>query len=144
MSLPEKMIKTYRGDRRSREKIAAVQRKRLVSLVKYARENSPFYRELYAGLGDDFSLADLPPVSKPELMARFDDVLTDRGIRVPEDVLVASGDDTPWCSKFGYRITTLSTMSEEIAARAFEILNAGGIHHEKIIPDLIERDSSHR
>ena len=66
------------------------------------------------------------------------------GIRVPEDVLVASGDDTAWCSKFGYRITTLSPMSEEIAARAFEILNAGGIHHEKIIPELIERDSSHR
>ncbi len=80
MGLLEKMIKTYRGDRWSGEKRAAVQRKRLVSLVKYARENSPFYRERYAGIGADFSLSDLPPVSKTELMARFDDVLTDRGI----------------------------------------------------------------
>ena len=80
MGLLDKMIKTYRGDQRSREKIAAVQRKRLLSLVKYARDNSPFYRNLYAEIGDDFSLTDLPPVSKPELMAHFDDVLTDRRI----------------------------------------------------------------
>ncbi|MBR5680781.1 MAG: phenylacetate--CoA ligase family protein, partial [Clostridia bacterium] len=80
MGLLGKMIKTYRGDRRPREKIAAVQKKRLLSLVRTAKEHSPFYRKLYAGIGDDFSLADLPPVSKPELMAHFDDVLTDRGV----------------------------------------------------------------
>jgi hypothetical protein len=80
MGLLDKMIKTHGGDRRSREKIAAVQRKRLLSLVKYARDNSPFYRNLYAGIGYDFSLTDLPPVNKPELMAHFDDVLTDRRI----------------------------------------------------------------
>lgn len=57
-----------------------MQRKRLLALVKYAREKSPFYRNLYAGIGDDFSLTDFPPVSKPELMAHFDDVLTDRSI----------------------------------------------------------------
>ena len=80
MGLIDKMIKTYGGDQWSREKIAAVQRKRLLALVKYAREKSPFYRNLYAGIGEDFSLTDLPPVSKPELMAHFDDVLTDRSI----------------------------------------------------------------
>ena len=80
MGLLDKMIKTYGGDQWSREKIAAVQRKRLLALVKYAREKSPFYRNLYAGIGEDFSLTDLPPVSKPELMAHFDDVLTDRSI----------------------------------------------------------------
>ena len=80
MGLLEKMIRTYGGDRRPREKTAAVQKKRLASLVKYAGENSPFYRELYAGIGEDFSLTDLPPVSKPELMAHFDEVLTDRGV----------------------------------------------------------------
>ena len=83
LGLIGKMIKTYGGDRRPREKIAAVQKKRLASLVKFARENSPFYRDLYAGIGDDFSLADLPPVSKPELMAHFDDVLTDRRVAMP-------------------------------------------------------------
>ena len=80
MSLLDKMIKTYRGDRLSREKIEAVQRKRLGLLVRFARERSPFYQKLYADIGNDFSLTDLPPVGKPELMAHFDDVLTDRSI----------------------------------------------------------------
>lgn len=31
-------------------------------------------------MGDDYSLTDIPAVSKPELMARFDDVLTDQNI----------------------------------------------------------------
>ena len=80
MGLLVKMIKTCGGYRWPREKIAAVQKKRLNALVKTAKENSPFYRELYAGIGEDFSLEDLPPVSKPELMAHFDQVLTDRSI----------------------------------------------------------------
>ena len=80
MGLLDKMIKTYRGDRWSREKIEAVQRKRLAALVRFAKENSHFYRDLYTGIGEDFSLEDLPPVSKPELMAHFDQVLTDRSI----------------------------------------------------------------
>ena len=82
MGLLDKMIKTHRGDRWSREKIAAVQNRRLLSLVKFAKERSPFYRELYADIGDDISLADLPPVSKPEMMTHFDDVLTDRNIKM--------------------------------------------------------------
>ncbi|MBO4887160.1 MAG: phenylacetate--CoA ligase family protein [Firmicutes bacterium] len=84
MSLLSKMLQTYRGDHWSREKIEAVQRKRLLSLVRYARENSPFYQKRYADIKDDFSLTDLPPVSKPELMAHFDDVLTDRGITMDQ------------------------------------------------------------
>ena len=80
MGLFDKMIKTLGGDRRSREKITAVQRKRLTALVNVARERSPFYQKLYADIGNDFALTDLPPVSKPELMAHFDDVLTDRSI----------------------------------------------------------------
>ncbi len=80
MGLLDKMLKTCHGDHWSREKIDAVQKKRLNALVKYAKENSPFYAGLYADIGDDFSLADLPPVSKPELMAHFDEVMTDRHI----------------------------------------------------------------
>ena len=80
MGLIDKMLKTYHGDRWSRDKIEAVQKKRLHALVKIAREKSPFYKNLYADIGEDFSLSDLPTVSKPELMAHFDDVLTDRNI----------------------------------------------------------------
>ena len=80
MSLIGAMMTTYKGDKKSREKTADLQRKRLVKLIRYTRSNSPYYKELYAGLKDVFQLSDLPPVTKPELMAHFDDVLTDRNI----------------------------------------------------------------
>ena len=80
MGLFDKMIQTYNKDYQPREKIEAIQKKRLKKLVRYARENSPFYQELYKDLPEEFSLQDLPSVSKPGMMARFDDVLTDRNV----------------------------------------------------------------
>ena len=49
-------------------------------MVQYARANSPYYKRLYAGVGEDFRLEDLPPTSKPEMMSRLDEVFTDRRI----------------------------------------------------------------
>jgi hypothetical protein len=50
----------------------------LAAIVGHARAASPFYRELYAGIDPErFELADLPPVTKPQLMDRFDDWVTD-------------------------------------------------------------------
>ena len=66
------------------------------------------------------------------------------GIKVPDDLLVSACSDTGWTCRFDYQITTLSAMQELLAERAFEILEAGGIHHEKIVPDLIIRNSSIR
>ncbi len=80
MSLMGAMLKTYGKDRVRRERLERLQQRRLRELVRYAKENSPFYRELYRGVGEDFELSDLPPVTKPELMARFDDVVTDRAV----------------------------------------------------------------
>ncbi|MBQ1318142.1 MAG: phenylacetate--CoA ligase family protein [Solobacterium sp.] len=80
MSLLGAMVKTYLGGKADREKIKQIQQNRLNRLVRYAKANSPYYRKLYEGVGDDFSLEDLPPVSKPDMMANFDDVLTDRNI----------------------------------------------------------------
>lgn len=80
MSLLGAMVKTYYGGKADREKTDQIQQTRLNRLVRYAKANSPFYRKLYEGVGDDFSLEDLPPVSKPDMMAHFDDVLTDRNI----------------------------------------------------------------
>ena len=51
--------------------------RRLNDLVAYARAASPFYRRLYDGLPANPGLCELPPVSKPDLMARFDDWCTD-------------------------------------------------------------------
>ena len=80
MSLLSAMIKTYAGESRSREETAEIQKKRLKKLGDYARSRSPFYQKLYEGITDDFELTDLPSVDKPEMMAHFDDVITDRNI----------------------------------------------------------------
>ena len=80
MSLLGTMLKTYKKDRAPRETLEKLQQKRLRSLARYAQEHSPFYGELYKGLGDGWTLSDLPPVTKPELMAHFDEVLTDRSV----------------------------------------------------------------
>ncbi|MBR4502769.1 MAG: phenylacetate--CoA ligase family protein [Clostridia bacterium] len=80
MSLISAMIKTHRGNNLSGEKLAQVQQRRLKKLVDHARKNSPFYQSLYGNIGDDFHLADLPPVSKPQLMENFDQVVTDRHV----------------------------------------------------------------
>jgi phenylacetate-CoA ligase len=54
---------------------------RLAGLVAHARTSSPYYRALYHGLpAGNLPLGDLPPVDKPQLMAHFDDWVTDPGV----------------------------------------------------------------
>lgn len=61
--------------------IAQRQRTRLNELVTFARANSRFYAEKYRGLPDTVTdVRQLPPVTKIELMERFDDVVTDPSI----------------------------------------------------------------
>jgi phenylacetate-CoA ligase len=65
---------------------AGIQRRqirRLSELVAFARCRSPFFRELYQGLPEGVDdPARLPPVSKPELMARFDEWVTDADVNL--------------------------------------------------------------
>ena len=57
------------------------QESRLAGLLTLSRRESRFYRRLYQGLpADDVDIRDLPPVTKPELMAAFDDWVTDPGV----------------------------------------------------------------
>ncbi|HKM35506.1 MAG TPA: phenylacetate--CoA ligase family protein [Lachnospiraceae bacterium] len=62
------------------EERKGVQEKRLRELVQFARENSPYYARLYQGLPDNFTLTDLPPVNKIELMNCFSEWITDSTI----------------------------------------------------------------
>lgn len=67
-----------RAGRAGRDGILDLARRRLASLVAFARARSRFYRDLYAGLPE--GVADpvlLPPVSKGRLMERFDDWVAD-------------------------------------------------------------------
>jgi len=62
--------------------IERLQKDRLRRLVQWARRASPLYAELYADVPEHrpLRLADLPPVTRAALMARFDDWVTDREV----------------------------------------------------------------
>ncbi|KNZ43495.1 phenylacetate--CoA ligase family protein [Acetobacterium bakii] len=62
-----------------KEKIRA---ERLSNMVRYAKMNSPYYQKLYEHMGPDFKLEDLPPTNKTDLMAHFDDWLTDETVKL--------------------------------------------------------------
>ena len=80
MGLITTMIKTYKSNNLSDEKIKKLQYKRLRKLVRYAKNNSEYFNELYKDINDDFSLEDLPITNKIELMNNFDRYLTDKNI----------------------------------------------------------------
>ncbi len=57
-----------------------VRNRRLTELVSWAREQSPVYKELYKDIGQMYSLTDLPPVTKMQLMSRFNQWITDQTV----------------------------------------------------------------
>ena len=82
MSLIGAMIKTYVGGKISHDKIIKLQNKRLKKLVKYAKENSSYFKKKYNGIDDNFRLDDLPITNKLDLMDNFNDWLTDKNINL--------------------------------------------------------------
>jgi putative adenylate-forming enzyme len=59
----------------------ALRDERLKKLISYAKANSPYFNKLYEDVGEEFSLQDLPITGKGELMANFDDWVTDRAVK---------------------------------------------------------------
>jgi phenylacetate-CoA ligase len=65
------------------DRVRAVQDRRLRRLLKAARESSPFYQRRLAGLDlDRVALCDLPTVTKEELRDQWDNVVTDRSLKL--------------------------------------------------------------
>ena len=62
----------------------ALRTRRLRALVKVARARSPLYAQLYRDVAEDFTLGDLPPVRKLELMEHWDDWVTDRAAKLAD------------------------------------------------------------
>jgi phenylacetate-CoA ligase len=67
-----------------RERVLELQRERLRGLIKHAVAHSSYYRETLGPDGADAPLAELPTLSKAQLMEHFDDVVTDRSLRLTE------------------------------------------------------------
>ncbi len=73
---------TWEARKASPEALRALQMARLNEIVAYARQHSKVYAERYHGLPEEITaLAQLPIVSKAELMPRFEDWVTDPAIQ---------------------------------------------------------------
>ncbi|WP_225741222.1 phenylacetate--CoA ligase family protein [Halorussus halophilus] len=75
---------TWRANDDDREAIANRQRRRIDETVTFARRQSRFYKHRYEELPEDAAFGDLPPVTKPELMANLEAVVTDTAITETE------------------------------------------------------------
>jgi phenylacetate-CoA ligase len=72
-----------RHERWDRAALASHQAAELDRLRHWAVERSPFYRRFHAGC-ESRPLADLPVLSKSQLMESFDELVTDRQVRLAE------------------------------------------------------------
>ncbi len=64
------------------EKRAKAREDRFRALLRYANENSPYYRKRFQGIDlATCAITDLPTFNKSQMMANLDDVLTDRALR---------------------------------------------------------------
>ena len=79
------LLDAWKAKRLGKPAIEKGQQSRLADIVNFARQNSPYYKELYKGLPDNIKdVSVLPITSKKKLMERFDDWCTDRDIKVSE------------------------------------------------------------
>jgi len=71
-------IDIWKMKRGKPEDILSRQQSRLADLIRFARLNSKYYAKKYSELPENItSLQQIPPVTKSELMARFNDWVTD-------------------------------------------------------------------
>src|SRR5665647_3054621 len=101
-----------RAQREGAAGLARRQEARLASLIEHARAGSPFYQRLYRDQpAHGVVLRNLPPVTKPELMAAFDEWVTDPAVTHSSNAAISSGfvtggrlrKTTPWAGWSRYR-----------------------------------------
>ncbi len=84
-SLPQLLFDTYRLRKAGPVVIERRRHARLLEMVAFARASSPYYRALYQGIPEKIEDPQLLPVtSKKELMAHFDDWVTDREVTMEQ------------------------------------------------------------
>lgn len=80
IGLMKAMALTRRADAMTHEQRQALQQARLGELVEYAKKNSPYFAKHYENVDAGAPLEDLPVTDKIQMMAHFDDWMTDRTI----------------------------------------------------------------
>ena len=102
-------------ERWSRQRILAFQAANLRRVRAYAVANSPFYRTFHRGL-ENAPLEALPPLTKLTMMANFDEIVVDRGVRLREvrqHMAREAETGRPYLGR--YQVTTSSGSSGEVS-----------------------------
>lgn len=93
----------------SRTQLHAHQARSLAQLRAFALANSPFYRDFHRGL-EQQPLAALPILTKSQLMERFDELVTDRRIRLADaEAYLRGGDPRRYLDHYVVLATSGST-----------------------------------
>jgi phenylacetate-CoA ligase len=105
-------------ERWPRERVEALRRERLDELARHAAAHAPFWRKRLPD--GPVRLADLPVMTKAELMDRFDDVVTDRRLRLADllDHLERIDDDALYLGE--HRVMTSSGSSGRKAVFVYD------------------------
>ena len=78
-----RMRELKKHDLRSLKETLLIRDAAVERLIQFARTSSPFYAEFHQGL-KEASLAELPILTKATMMERFNDLVTDRRIRLAD------------------------------------------------------------
>ena len=104
-------LRTFRAcDRWSRDELVDYQDECLHALRDYAYRSSPFYQRFHRGF-ERAPLHELPVLTKTEVMAHFDDLVTDSSMHL-DDIrryLADNGGGAPFLNR--YRVTSTSGSS---------------------------------
>ena len=71
---------TKKADKMTNDERQNLQQLRLRELIKYAKDNSPYFSKLYEDYDENTPLCDLPVTNKVMMMSNFDEWMTDRVI----------------------------------------------------------------
>ncbi|HEY6813804.1 MAG TPA: hypothetical protein VI074_14075 [Propionibacteriaceae bacterium] len=95
-------------DRWTREELLAFQRERVRALITHAVTHSRYYREVLGTDATDRPLAELPALSKATMMAEFDEVVTNRRLRLADLQAHLAGPDPSQSFLGAFRVATSS------------------------------------
>ena len=126
MGVPGLVVDGWRARRGGAAALRSRQRRRLAELVAFARARSPYFTERLAGLPGVVSDPVLLPVtSKPELMSRFNDWVTDREVtrQQVEDVVA----DPARIGELLLGRYTVATTSGRTGVRGIFVMDPGSL-----------------
>lgn len=95
----------------------ALRHRRIERLLAHARVHSPYFARALAGLGPEARLEDVPPTNKVEMMAHFDEWVTDREVTlggVQEFTADLDNIGRRFCGRYGVYSTSGSTGNPSI------------------------------